>query len=167
MEDYDNKISDRQNFKNSDLSKQVQNVERWNKLSIADQDPEFLEETNRVISDSSITDGQDDNTNRNIGKISEAPTTVPDIHDQDVVPSDAYVNMESVLPPGSNNGMMHALAKQRNIYDGGKPIDVEDRNQLNDMRAYEVEFIDGTTETLTDNIISKNLLAQVDEEVHR
>ena len=35
-----------------------------------------------------------------------------------------------------------------------------------DTRAYEFEFIDGTTETLTANIISKNLLVQVDEEGH-
>ena len=35
------------------------------------------------------------------------------------------------------------------------------------MRAYEIEFIDGTTETITTNIIAENLLVQVDEEGHR
>ena len=62
---------------------------------------------------------------------------------------------------------MHALVKIRKLNYDGKTIDSEHSNTLIDMRAYEVEFIDGTTETLTDNIIAKNLLAQVDEEGHR
>ena len=36
-----------------------------------------------------------------------------------------------------------------------------------DTRAYEVEFIDGTTETITSNIINENLIYLVDEEGHR
>ena len=52
--------------------------------------------------------------------MSEYPTTVPGIHDQEVVPSDAYVNMELWLPQGSDNAMMHVLVKRRNIDDDGK-----------------------------------------------
>ena len=40
---------------------QAQGIDWWNKLSIADEDPEFLEELNRFISDSRILDGPDDN----------------------------------------------------------------------------------------------------------
>ena len=58
------------------------------------QDPGFLEELNLFISDLSIPDGTDDKTNSNKGNTSEVPTTVPDNHYQEVVPSDAYVNME-------------------------------------------------------------------------
>ena len=61
MSDFDNKIAERLDVNNSDLTKQVQSIDQWNKLSIADEDPEFLEELNRVISDSSILDGPDDN----------------------------------------------------------------------------------------------------------
>ena len=32
---------------------------------------------------------------------------------------------------------------------------------------YEVEFIDGTTEIMTANVIAQNILSQVDEEGHR
>ena len=49
MEDYDTKIAKRLIVKNSDLLKQVQNVDRRNKLSIADQVHQFLEELDRFI----------------------------------------------------------------------------------------------------------------------
>ena len=90
MEYYDTKVEERLSVKDSYLSKQVQNIDLWNKLSIADQDPEFLEELNQFISDTSIPDGPDDYTNSNVGKISESPNTVPEIHYQEVVPSDAH-----------------------------------------------------------------------------
>ena len=35
-------------------------VDWWNKLTVADEDPEFLDESNRVISDVSIPNGEDD-----------------------------------------------------------------------------------------------------------
>ena len=61
MINYDNKIAERIAVKNSDLTKQTQGIDRWNKLSITDEDPEFLEELNWVISDCSIPDVPDDN----------------------------------------------------------------------------------------------------------
>ena len=36
-------------------------VERQNKLTVVDEDPWFLDEYNRVISDGSITNGEDNN----------------------------------------------------------------------------------------------------------
>ena len=39
-------------------------------------------------------------------------------------------------------------------------------NPLIDTRAYKVEFDDVTTEVLTANITSKNLLSQVNDEGH-
>ena len=96
MSDYDIKISERLDVNNSDLTKQAQGIDRWKKLSIADKDPELLEEFNRVISDSSILDGPDDNMSDD----KEGPTPVPGIHDQETIPSDAYVDMELGLPRG-------------------------------------------------------------------
>ena len=89
---------------------------------ITDQEHKFLEELNLVISDSSFPDGLDENTNIDIGKISEAPTTVPGINDQEVVPSDAYVNMELGLPLGLDDALMHAMVKIRKLDDNDKPI---------------------------------------------
>ena len=76
---------------------QVHNVDCWNKLLTADQDHELLEELNRVISDSIIPDGKYYNTNNNVGIISEAPTNLPVIYNQEVFLSDAYINMELLV----------------------------------------------------------------------
>ena len=43
MSDYDTNISERIDVKNSDLTMQAQGIDWWKKLSIADEDPEFLE----------------------------------------------------------------------------------------------------------------------------
>ena len=122
MEDYDTKVVERLSVKDSDLSKQVHNIYCWNKLSITDQDPGLLEELNWVISDSSIPDIPDDDTKSDVGKVSEAPTTVPNIHDKDIIPSDAYSNMGLGLLRGSDNALMHALVKRRKLDDYGKPV---------------------------------------------
>ena len=126
-----------------------------------------MEELNQVIGYSSIPGGTDDNTNINVGEISEAPTTITGIHDQEVVPSDSYFNMELGFSRVSDNGLIHAVVKRRNIDDDGKPTGTKHSNPLIDTRAYEIEFIDGTTETLTNKIIAYNLLVQDNEEGHR
>ena len=53
------------------------------------------------------------------------------------------------------------------IDDDVKPVGKPSNNPLLDTRLYEVEYIDGTIETLTANVIAGNLLAQVDQEGHR
>ena len=81
--------------------------------------------------------------------------------------SDDYVDMELGLPCGEDDTLMHAIVKQRKLNDNVNPIRTESTNPLVDTRAYEIEFIDVTTEILTANIIAKNSLAQIDEERHR
>ena len=161
--DYNTNIVERLEAKNSDLTLQAQGIDLWNKLSIAEEDPEFLEELNRVISDSRIPDGPDDN----VSDSKEGPTPVPVIHDQETVPIYAYVDMDLWLPCGEDDSLMHAIVKLSKIDDDGNPIGTESTNPLVDTRAYEIECIDGTTKILIANIIAKNLLEQVDEEVHR
>ena len=138
-------------------------IYRWNKLSIVDEDPQLLEELNRVISDLSIQDGPDDNMSNN----KEGPTPVPGINDQETVPRDAYFDMQLGLPRGQDDSLMHAIVKRSKLDEDGNPIRTESTNPLVDIRAYEITFIDGNTEILTSNIIAQNLLAQVDEEFHR
>ena len=62
--------------------------------------------------------------------------------------------MELGLPLGEYDNLMHAIVKRRKLDDDGNPIGNEVTNPLVDTRAYEIEFIYGTTETLTSNIIS-------------
>ena len=75
--------------------------------------------------------------------------------------------MELGIPCVEDDSLIHAIVKRRKLDDDGNPIGTENTNPLVDMRAYEIEFIGGTTEILISNIISENLLAQVEEEVHR
>ena len=77
-----------------------------------------MEELNRVIGDLSIPDGPDDN----MSDYKEGPTPVPGIHDQETVPSDAYVDMELGLPFGEYDSLMHAIVKRRKLDDDGNPI---------------------------------------------
>ena len=89
MSDYETKIDESLDVKNSDLTKQAQGIYRWNKVSIVDEYPEFLEELNRVVSDLSIPDGPNDNMSDD----KEVPTPVPGIHDQETIPRNEYVDM--------------------------------------------------------------------------
>ena len=104
-----------------------------------------MEELDLVISDSIIPYGPDDNMSDD----KEGPNTVPDIHDQKTVPRDAYVDMELGIPRGDDDSLMHAMIKWRKLNDDGNKTGNESTIPLVDMRSYEIEFIDGTTETLT------------------
>ena len=97
----------------------------------------------------------------------EGTNPVPGIHDQETIHSNAYVDMELGLPSQEDDSLMRAIVKRRKLNDDGNPIVNESTNPLVDTRAYEIEFIYGTTEIITANIIADNLLAQVEKERHR
>ena len=81
--------------------------------------------------------------------------------------TDNYVNMEIALPR-SEDGQLHAAhVKRRAIDQDGRPIGVANDNPMLDTRRYVVQYLDGTTETLTANTIATNLFAQVDQEGRR
>ena len=86
----------------------------------------------------------------------EGPNSIPGINDQETGPRDARVDMELGLPCGEDDSLMHVIIKWRKLDDNGNTIGTESTNPLVDMRAYGIKFIDGTTETLTDNIIAEN-----------
>ena len=65
-----------------------------------------------------------------------------------------------------DEGLHHARVKRRAVDQDGRPIGRPSNNPLLDSRRYEVEYLDGTTEVLTANIIAENLLAQVDDQGH-
>ena len=86
--------------------------------------------------------------------INKVPTPIPGIHDQETVPIHAYADMELGIPRVEDDILMHAIVKQRKLDDNGNPIGTESTNPLVDTRAYEIECIYGTTETITSNIIA-------------
>ena len=49
----------------------------------------------------------------------------------------------------------------------GNPIGKESLNLITDTRLYQVEFADGTRETVPANVIAENLLSQIDQEGHQ
>ena len=61
MRKYNIAIEQRIDVKYADLSKDLVMAERWNKMTIVDEDTEFLDKYNGVISDGSIPNGEDDN----------------------------------------------------------------------------------------------------------
>ena len=65
-----------------------------------------------------------------------------------------------------DEGLRHARVKRRAVDQDGQPIGRPSNNPLLDSWRYELEYLDGTTEVLTANIIAENLLAQVDDQGH-
>ena len=76
----------------------------------------------------------------------------------------SYINMEIILTKGNDGEPYHATVKRCAIEDDGKPLSVETSNPITDTRLYELDYIDGTVKILAANVISQNLLSQVDQE---
>jgi hypothetical protein len=123
-------------------------LQDWNEFPIED-DPDFIEEFQHVISDPEITDEDENFT--------------PDTFD------DTYLNMEIALPRGGGDPEDTQFAKvTKRLRDAeGRPIGTANDNPLLDTREYEVEFLDGHVESMSANLIAQHLFSQVDEEGHR
>ena len=80
---------------------------------------------------------------------------------------DHYINMELSLPRGRDGEPEFAVVKCRAIDGQGDLIGRPSKNPLTDTRVYEVQYLDGMIEAITENVIAENLLSQVDEEGHR
>ncbi len=116
-------------------------------LSLEDEDDEFIAEYKRVIDEKVLKDEED-----------RSPT--------EYGIDDPYLGMELGLNQGED-GLRRARVKRRAVDKEGKPIGVPNNNPILDGRVYEVEYMDGTIEAITANIIAENLLAQVDENGQR
>ena len=68
-------------------------VDRWNKLTVADKDPDLPNEYNCVISDGSIPNGEDNNDT--------------DGEEQEY----GYLNTEIGLTRRDDEGLMHSIVK--------------------------------------------------------
>ena len=65
MVDYNIAMEQRLDVNDSDLSKDLAMVELWNNLTVVDEDTEFFNKYNRVISDGSIPNVEDNNKTYN------------------------------------------------------------------------------------------------------
>ena len=142
MRQYDEKIQQRiENVQGTSIN--VSEIPHWNRLSMDEYDTEFIEEFKSKVSDDSIPEADDQ-----YGEV------------------DNYINMKLNLHRGGGDEIEYAEVKRRAIDRDGKPIGKSNKNPILDTRAYEVEYIDGTTEILPANIIAENILAQVDTDGH-
>ena len=160
MSEFDERLETRLDVLGSDHARMPKNDSPdWNRLSLDENDKSFDEDFHKIINDESIPESDEE--------------SYSDKRDEKVLESfssghfDPYLHMEVGLPRGSDDQLHHAMVKRRAIDSEGRPIGIGSSNPLTDTRVYEVEFLDGTKESLSANIIAENLLAQVDEEGHR
>jgi hypothetical protein len=122
-------------------------LQDWNDFPIKD-DPDFVDEFQRIVSDDKISDEDEQFT--------------PDVFD------DTYLNMEVTLPRGGGDpdDTQFARVTKRLRDKDDHPIVTANYNPLLDTLEYEVEFLDGHKESLSANLIAQHLFSQVDEEGH-
>ena len=122
----------------------------WNRLSSDENDPIFANMFQDVIDDKDVPHADDIKHE-------------PELH----LDYDNYINMDIGLPRGDDGNVMRATVKRRAVDVDGKPISRPSNNPIIDTRLYDVEFLDGTMETISTNVIAENLLSQVNQEGHR
>ena len=156
MEEFKEVIRKALDANHVDNSIMAQAQPKWNRLSLEDDDVDFIEDFNRVINDSSIPDA-------------DTPTSNGELKDKESTPDgyDNYLGMELGMPRGHDDQLLRARVKRRAIDVDGVPVGVRNNNPLLDTRLYEIEYLDGTIEHVTANVIAECLLAQVDDEGHR
>ena len=149
MTEYNDKVKERLDNKNFMIS--LNGDQPLHSLSVTDLDQEF---DNEFKSASDMQMENNSPTGEN-DKIDSEPT---------VDSYDPYLNMEVGMPRGDDDNLVHATVKRRVTDEEGNPIGKANKNPILDNRLYEVEFIDGTTEQITANIIAENIMSQVDAE---
>ena len=133
--------------KSMDYNTLLTNAPPWNRLSLNNEDNDFLDDFNRTINDYSIAEADDFDDDGN-----HSPT------------QDNYLHMQLSLPHGKEDELMYGYVKRQVVDINGKPIGNHNNNPLLDTRQYEIEFMDGSTDVIAANVIAENLLSQVDEE---
>lgn len=166
MNEFDASVQTRINAKDVDLSDHIKEQPFWNRLSLNEDDKDFVFEyrhptgtTNGTTNEEQEHPVHEDGDPKN-GDSKVDPDPTPDSYD-------GYLNMEIGMPRGEDGEIEHAVVKRRAYDKDGEPIGIANNNPLLDTRQYEIEYIDGTIETVTANLIAENILSQVNEQGHR
>jgi hypothetical protein len=75
---------------------------------------------------------------------------------------DEYLTAQVMLPHGGDTVRARIVERTKDAQ--GRPIGVRHDNPILDTRTYQVQYPDGSTETLATNFIAENLYSQVDAE---
>ena len=116
-------------------------MEMWSEL--AEDDKDFQSEFNKVFNNPAIKEADEEFT--------------PYLYNN-------YVNIELILDQGGDRPQF-ARVKKRLKDANGRPILVVNNKPILDSRKYEVEYCDGYVAAMAANVITENLLTQVDQEV--
>ena len=149
MKDYDELLAKNIDTKNMSLS--MDEIPDWNHPSLNELDPDFDEEFRKVINDNDVPEADHDPEPINIHEVS----------------NDGYIDMELGMPRGAEGQLLHAKVKRRAVDNDGKPHGVASSNPITDTRLYEIEYMDGSAEVVSANVIVENIMSQVDEEGNR
>ena len=144
MHDYDDDIAKALNVKDDKIQYPPESPD-WNRMSTNEDDPVFREKFQAVISND----------------------VIPHIDVIDNAHEDEYINMRLSLPQGADETIVHATVKRRAVDSSGLPIRIPSKNPMTDTRLFDVEYLDGSIETVSANVIAECLLSQVDSEGHR
>ena len=71
------------------------------------------------------------------------------------------------MPRGTDGEIEHATVKRREVDVSGQPIGFANSNPMLDSREYKIEYLDGTIEIATANLIAENIISKVNEQGHR
>jgi hypothetical protein len=145
IQDYDTEII-RRFMEEEDLTYDgaKPNPKDWSEY--LENDPDFQEEFDNVISESNMPEADD--------------TFAPDAC------GDAHVNMELAMPR-DGDGPDFAKVVKRSKDKDGLPISKANNNPILDTRMHEAEHKDGHKASLAANAIAENMFAQVDDEGNR
>ena len=133
MQSFDDKLQKNIEIKD-DTSNPPDGTPDWNRLSTNEDDPAFKDHFQQVISNDLIPDVDS----------SKSGTTTPD----------EYINMELGLPRGRDHTLEYAKVKRRALDVDGIPIGAPSNNPMTDSRIYDVEYMDGTIESVAANVIA-------------
>ena len=149
MNDFQKGLEGKWQVESSNVSdKAIQDVPASMLLSLENEDEQFLDEFNWVIKYSDLAEAEDEQVKSSEYGVEES-----------------YLDMEIGIRRDDEK-IHHARFQQRTVNQDGRPIGRPSNNPLIDRRRYEVEYLDGTTEVLTANIIMENFLAQDDDQGH-
>ena len=121
---------------------QKPNFDDWSDL--LETAPDFVDEFNRMYDNTAVPEADD--------------TFDPDTFD-------SFIGMELSVDRGDVHPM-HAKVTKRLKDHCGNPIGTAHDKIMLDTRMYKVEFINGTKQAMTANLIAENMFATVNEEGH-
>ena len=146
MQMFDAKIMEFFSIKNERVH-YAEDIPDWNRHSLDEDDPAFVNDFINVIDYDAVPHADD--------------------YETELLEQDNHTNIEIGLPWGPDGELHHARVKQRAVDVDGNPLGVASNNPITDTRLYDIEFLDGSPETISANVIAENLLSQVDAEGHK